>query len=120
MATFSLAAVCVFASGTAKADSFSTRYGQSTCQVVVDNSDGRRVEFFGEVDTDTENATIGFKYVIEFQKNYNPVNRCAVSHRLATQQMQLDLEKKELELELLRLRAEEATQPQGSRDEHDW
>ena len=120
MATSSLAAVCAFASGTAKADSFSTRDGQSTCQVVVDNSDGRRVEFFGEVDTDTDNATIGFRYVIEFQKNYDLVDRCAVSHRLATQHMQLDLEKKELELGLLRLRAEEATQPQGSRDEHDW
>ena len=120
MATSCLVAVCAFASGTASADSFSTRYGQSTCQVVVENDDGRHAEFYGEVDTDTNEGTIGFRYVIEFQKPTSTVDRCGTAHRLATKQMQLDLEKKELELELLRLRVEEATQPQGSRDEHDW
>lgn len=120
MATFSLAAVCASASGIANADSFTSKYGQSTCQTTVDNSDGRSLEFYGEVDTDTDNATIGFKYVIEFQKKYNPVDRCAVSHRLATQQMRLDLEKKELELMLLKRQLEQTGRSPEGRDQLGW
>jgi hypothetical protein len=116
----SLVVVSVFVCGTANADSLSARYGDATCTETIDNGDGRSLEFYGEVDSLTDQATVGFKYVIEFQKQHNYYDRCAHTNRLAVRQMQLDIEKSELELELLRRRAEEAYQPQGSRDEHDW
>ena len=95
--------VFVSVTGTASADSFNTSYGQSTCQTNIDNSDGRSLEFYGEVDTKTDDATIGFKYVIEFQKP--PVyNTCRDAQRLAERRMRLDIEKQELELQLLRAR----------------
>jgi len=112
--------VCVSVSGTAKADSFTTRYGQATCQHTVDNSNGKRLEFFSEVDTETDDVVVGFKYVIEFQKRRPSYNRCDEAQRLAVRQIELDIQKKELELELLRRRSAEANESQGSRSEDKW
>jgi len=116
---FSSAAAFVFVSGIAKADTFSTRYGQSTCTETLDNGDGRSVELYSEVDTLTDEATFGFKYVIEFQKPNTRMNRCDSMNSLALRRMQLDLERQELELQILRNRTE-AVDTAGSRDNDDW
>ena len=103
-ATITSLSVVVFAcvSGTASADQFSSRYGQSTCTETTDNKDGRSLEFYGEVDPKTDEATIGFKYVVEFQKKGTRINRCDSMHSLSLQRMRLDLERQKLELEALR------------------
>ena len=116
---FSSAAAFVFVSGIAEADTFSTRYGQATCTETLDNGDGRSVELYSEVDTLTDEATFGFKYVIEFQKPNTRMNRCDSMNSLALRRMQLDLERQELELQILRNRTE-AVDTAGSRDNDDW
>ena len=117
---YSLAVAFACVSGIASADSFTTRYGQSTCTDMIDTSDGRSVEFYGEVDTHSDEAVIGFKYVIEFQKKRAVRERCADANRMAIKHMMMDLERKELELELLRLRVEEAEKPPSARTDGDW
>ena len=87
---------------------------------MIDTSDGRSVEFYGEVDTHSDEAVIGFKYVIKFQKKRAVRERCADANRMAIKHMMMDLERKELELELLRLRVEEAEKPPSARTDGDW
>ena len=86
------------------ADNLSLRYGQGACTQTVDNDTGRSMEFYGEVDEFTDESNIGFRYVIEFQKPVPSNNPCKDMQRIATQRMQLDLERARLELELLRAR----------------
>jgi hypothetical protein len=104
--TAALALVFALGTGTSSfADNLSVRYGQGACSYVTDTSTGRSMEFYGDVDSRTEAAQIGFRYVIEFQK---PVinNNCHDIERITTQRMQLDLEQQRLELELLRAQIE--------------
>jgi hypothetical protein len=96
------AVVFACVSGTASADQFSSKYGQSTCNETTDNKNGQSLEFYGEVAPKTDDATIGFKYVIEFQKKNMRINRCESMHSLTLQRMRLDLERQKLELEALR------------------
>lgn len=91
----------VFGTGTANADSFTSSYGQATCQTNQDTHNGRTLEFYGEVNESTDNATVGFKYIIEFQKPI-PRDTCRNVQYLAERRMRLDIQKQELELELLR------------------
>ena len=100
LSVFAVVFACV--SGTASADQFSSRYGQSTCTETTDNKNGKSLEFYGEMDTNTDEATVGFKYVIEFQKRNTRINRCDSMHSLALQRMRLDLERQRLELKALR------------------
>lgn len=112
--------VVVFAcvSGTASADQFSSRYGQSTCTETTDNKNGKSLELYGTVDSTVDESTIGFKYVIEFQKKGTRINRCDSMHSLSLQSMRLDLERKELELEALR--KSQATTTTTGRVTTDW
>mgnify|MGYP001358413017 CR=1 FL=1 len=116
---FSLSVAFVFVSGIVKADTFTTRYGQAQCSETIENDDGRSFEFYGEVDTDTDEATIGFRYEIEFQKPNMRSNRCDGMNSLALRRMILDLERQELELQILRNRVE-AVDTTGSRNNDDW
>jgi hypothetical protein len=116
---FSLAVVFASVCGIAKADSFSTRYGQNTCTETVDNKDGRSLELYGEVHEETGDATVGFKYVIEFQKPNTRINRCDSMNSLAMQRMRLDLERQKLELEIMRER-HETSETVGTRREEGW
>ena len=109
----------VFVSGIARADNFSTRYGQATCSETIDNDTGRSLEFYGEIN-ENEEPEIGFRYVIEFQKPLK-INKCDEINRLAIQRMKLDLERQRIELELLRERQEAASSAATSdRLEPDW
>lgn len=119
MLAFSFAAVFACVSGTASADQFSSRYGQSTCTETTDNKNGRSLEFYGEVDSKTDEATVGFKYVIEFQKKSTRINRCDSMHSLSMQRMRLDLERQELELKAMKERHEVPVTP-GTRYEDGW
>ena len=96
----------VLGTGIASADGTSIRYGQGSCNYnsEINNDTGRSIEFYGEADTYNDSATVGFKYVIEFQKEVTRVDPCVGMQRIATQSMQLDLEVQRLELELLRNR----------------
>ena len=114
---FSSAVVFACVSGTAEADQFSSRYGQSTCTETTDNKNGKSIEFYGEAASKTDDATIGFKYVIEFQKKNTRINRCDSMHSLSLQRMRLDLERQELELKALReSQAARKTETQGRLD----
>ena len=106
----------------ASADNLSVRYGQGSCTYSTNTDTGRSMEFYGEVDTDTDDATIGFKYVIEFQKPTSQ-NNCSSIQSVATQMMLLDLEEQRLELELLRARiaaADDEEPNTASRLDSDW
>ncbi len=106
----------VFVSGIASADSLSTRYGQATCSETIDNNTGESLEFYGEIVDN--NPTIGFKYVIEFQKPLR-IGKCDDLNRLTIKRMQLDLERQRLELQMLRERRE-AEQRETNRLDPDW
>ena len=94
--------------GTASyADSTSVRYGQGSCSYNTDQDTGKSLEFYGDT-TDTDDLTIGFRYVIEFQKPKPAVDPCHAINRISARAMQVDLETAELELEMLRLRVEAA------------
>lgn len=106
----------------ASADNLSVRYGQGSCAYSTNNDNGRSVEFYGDVDTGTNDARVGFRYVIEFQKPKSQ-NNCSSIQRIATQRMQLDLEEQRLELELLRARiaaAENEEPAVNKRLDSDW
>lgn len=106
----------------ASADNLSVRYGQGSCTYSTNTDTGRSMEFYGDVDTGTNEATIGFRYVIEFQKPTSQ-NNCSSIQSIATQRMQLDLEEQRLELELLRARlaaAENDEPTTTTRLDSDW
>jgi hypothetical protein len=112
----------VFISTRSYADNLSVRYGQGSCNYVSDTSTGKSLEFYGDIDDLTNAASIGFKYIIEFQKptSYNP---CQDIHSITTQRMQLDLEEQRLDLELFKARLErEAQEPTETptRLDDDW
>ena len=124
-----LALASVLGIGTSSfADTSSVRYGQGACNYSTDKntSTGRSFEFYGEVDTAKDDATVGFRYVIEFQKPVTRVDPCVGMQRIATQRMQLDLEKQRLELELLRAKVAREQQEakeapvDASRLDDDW
>ena len=108
------------------ADSSSIRYGQGACNYSINDSTdtGRSFEFYGESNTDRDDATVGFRYAIEFQKPVVRTDPCQGMQRLATQRMQLDLEEQRLELELLRARVareqEEAERSDNPRLDSEW
>ena len=119
MLVSSFAAVFACVSGTASADQFSSRYGQSTCTETTDNKNGKSLELYGTVDSTADESTIGFKYVIEFQKKNTRINRCDSMHSLSMQRMRLDLERQRLELEIMKER--HSTKPDvGGRIEDGW
>ena len=105
-------------------ESLQLRYGQGSCSTAYDLDTGRSVKFYGEVDSDTNEASIGFEYVIEFQKPRSTVDPCRDARRAAARSMELDIELKRLELELLRLRVERESQPRETDSEagltSDW
>lgn len=109
--------MCVFVSGIAEADTFSTRYGQTTCSETVENDTGRSLEFYGEMEDDDE-YSLGFSYTIEFQKPTR-MGRCDDINRLAIQRMQLDLQRQQIELELLRERRD-AARVEANRLDPEW
>jgi len=105
----------VLGTGIAKADGLTAKYGQGTCQEHFDNDTGESIEFYGEIDDETDTGTIGFRYVIEFQKPKPVHSRCGRMLTLTEKRMALEIEKQELELKLLRERAN----PTRS-DDTDW
>lgn len=113
-----LTSVLVFVLGTgiAKADGLTAKYGQGTCQESFDNDTGESVEFYGEIDETTNTGTIGFRYVIEFQKPKPVHSRCGRMLTLTEKRMALEIEKQELELKLLRERAKQNERS----DDTDW
>ena len=112
-----LTSVLVFVLGTgiAKADGLTAKYGQGTCQEHFDNNTGESVEFYGEIDNETDTGTIGFRYVIEFQKPKPVTTSCDRMLTLTERRMALEIEKQELELKLLRQRT-----TQTRSDDTDW
>ena len=97
-----LALAFVLGTGTSSmADNLSVRYGQGSCSYSTDTANGKSLEFYGDFNDDQE-AQVGFRYVIEFQKPKPVNNGCNDIQRIATQRMQLDLETQRLELEMLR------------------
>lgn len=93
---------------------YSSSYGQLRCSDSQrEDSFGRSfepsLEFYGEVNTATDEATVGFNYKIPLGKKpvrLPSVNRCAWADRDAQVASSLDRQKQALELERMRLELE--------------
>ena len=85
------------------ADNTSIRYGSGSCNYTNGTDTGKSLELYSDVDSLSNAATVGFRYVIEFQKP-QAHNSCREMQRIITQRMLLDLEEQQLELELFKAR----------------
>lgn len=112
-----LTLVFALGTGTANADSFTTRYGSSTCTTQYDNDDGRSIEFYGEIDEYSDDVTLGFRFTMDFQKPSRDFgSNCERMGRLAEQQMMLDIQQRQLELQLLQQRVQQQQENGGELD----
>jgi len=91
--------------GVAHANSYSINTSNSSsCN--QNESSGRSVEFNTNINSDTNNATIGFTYRIELGKNKLAKIDCNRLYNIEIASQQLELEKARMELELLKAQLE--------------